>query len=262
MGWFEPYAASPDLGDVLDCRYVAHADGRHDLLPDGAMDLVWVEGRGVVVCGPDTTGWSFDMAAGRAMAGVRFRPGAAGAVFGVDATALVDRRVPLADLLGAATDRVLVDRLETAYADGARMAAIEEVVRRRARPVDPTADLAALVAHDPSYGVATLAAATGVSARQLRRRFDRAVGYGPAFYARVARLQRFARAAVRWPDRGLAELAAAAGYADQSHLGKDTRAIAGRTPAGLAATLPRSSVAVDVRSVRDATPPVSRRSAA
>lgn len=262
MGWFEPYAPSPDLGDVLDCRYVARASGRHDLLPDGAMDLVWVEGRGVVLCGPDTAAWSFDMAAGRAMAGVRFRPGAAGAVLGVDAASLVDRRVPLADLLGAATDRVLVDELETVRYDAARMAAIERVVRRRARPVDPTTDLAALVAGDPSYGVATLAAVTGVSTRQLRRRFDRAVGYGPAFYARIARLQRFAKAAVGWPDRGLAELAAGAGYADQSHLGKDTRDLAGRTPAELTATLPRSSLAVDVRSVRDATAAGRRRLAA
>lgn len=262
MGWFQPYAPSGDLAHVLECRYVARAAGRHDLIPDGAMDLVWVQGRGVVLCGPDTVGWSFDMAAGRPMAGVRFRPGAAGAVLGVDAASLVDRRVPLDDLLGAATNRLLVERLEAAQTDGARMEAIEDVVRRPVRPVDPIADLAALVARDPAHGVATLAAETGMSTRQLRRRFDRAVGFGPAFYARVARLQRFAKASVRWPDRGLADLAAAAGYADQSHLGKDTRALAGRTPVELAATLPRSSLAVDVRSVRDATRSDSRRLAA
>ena len=35
-------------------------------------------------------------------------------------------------------------------------------------------------------------------------------------------------------DRGLAELAARAGYADQAHLGHDCRALAGATPTELA----------------------------
>jgi AraC-like DNA-binding protein len=224
------------------------------------MDLVWTEGGGVVLCGPDTHAWSFDMAPGRAMAGVRLRPGAGGAVFGVAASELVDRRVPLADLLGAATDRRLVDRLTSTPPAGLRMGALEELVRRHLRAVDPIAELAAFVARDPRGGATSLADAAGLSTRQLRRRFDRAVGYGPAFYARVARLQRFATLALRWPGRGLAELAASAGYADQSHLGRDTREIAGRTPAELTATLAHSSI--DVRSVPDRPPAQARRWAA
>jgi AraC-like DNA-binding protein len=254
--WFEPRPATPDLRDVLACRYVARSAGHHDLLPDGAMDLVWTEGGGVVLCGPDSHAWSFDMVPGRAMAGVRFRPGAAGAVFGVPAAELVDRRVALADLLGAATERRLVDRLETT----ARPDAIEHLVRRHLRAVDPIADLAARVAGDRRCGATVLADVSGLSTRQLRRRFDDAVGYGPAFYARVARLQRFAALALRWPERGLAELAASAGYSDQSHLGRDTRDIAGRTPTELTATLVGSSV--DVRSVPDRSAVATRRWAA
>jgi AraC-like DNA-binding protein len=254
--WFEPRPAAPDLDEVLACRYVARSAGHHDLLPDGAMDLVWSAGGGVVLCGPDTRAWSFDMVSERAMAGVRFRPGAAGAVFGVAAAELVDRRVPLADLLGAATERRLVDRLEAT----ARPDAIEGLVRRHLRAVDPVVDLAARVARDPRCNATVLADVSGLSTRQLRRRFDRAVGYGPAFYARVARLQRFATSALRWPERGLAELAASAGYTDQSHLGRDTREIAGRTPTELAVTLTGSSI--DVRSVPDKTPAVTRRWAA
>jgi AraC-like DNA-binding protein len=248
--WFRPVAAPPDLADVLACGYVAGSSGHHDLLPDGAMDLVWTQGGQVVLCGPDTAGWSFDLEIGRPMAGVRFRPGAAGAVFGVTASALVDRRVPLDDLLGARQGRVLRERLEAAATGGARLQLVQSFVRCHRRDVDPTADLAALVATDRAFGVGVLAAQTGVSTRQLRRRFDRSVGYGPAFYARVARLQRFAAAALRWPERGLAELAVAAGYVDQSHLAKDARDLAGRTPAALVAALPGSSVVVDLRSAR------------
>jgi AraC-like DNA-binding protein len=254
--WFVPTVPSPDVCDVLDCRYVAASAGHHDLLPDGCMDLVWTAAMGIVVCGPDTHGWSFDMPIGREMAGVRFRPGAAAAVFGVPANELVDRRVPLADLLGGRTARVLTERLgEAADGDG-RMAALEDLVRAHRDDVDPTVELASLLAHDPGTSVDALGDHAGVSARQLRRRFDRAVGYGPAFYGRIARLQRFAAGAVRRPDLGLAELAAAAGYADQPHLAKDARAIAGRTPRELIGVLDRSSLAVGVRtdgrSVQDA----------
>ncbi len=251
MRWFRPFAVAPDLADVLACAYVAGSSGHHDLLPDGAMDLVWTQGGSIVLCGPDTAGWSFDMASGRAMAGVRFRPGAAGSVFPLPASALVDRRATLDDVLGAREERELRERLESARAAVDRVELLESFVRRRHRAADPTADLAALVATDPSFGVGALAAETGVSTRQLRRRFDRSVGYGPAFYARVARLQRFAITALRHPARGLAELAASVGYVDQAHLAKDTRELAGRTPGALVPTLPGSSVVVDVRSMDD-----------
>jgi AraC-like DNA-binding protein len=149
---------------------------------------------------------------------------------------------------------------------------LEDFVRGRAGEPEPgsTTELAALVASDPAYGVEHLAVETGVSSRQLRRRFDRGVGYGPAFFARIARLQRFARAAARSPGRGIAELAASAGYVDQAHLAKDCRALAGMTPRELLDVLPRTSVAVTVvdhdvrrvRSVQDAGPRDGRRSAA
>jgi len=251
MRWFEPYAPSPDLRDVLECRYVAASAGRHDLIPDGCMDLVWTEGRGLVLCGPDTRAWSFHLPPGQAMTGVRFRPGAAAGVFRVEAATLVDRRVPLADLVGARPARLLAERLSEGADAPARMAAVEDLVRRRAAGLDPTVQLAGLVTRDPARGVDDLVARGDVSARQLRRRFARAVGYGPAFLARVARLQRFARHAARRPDLGLATLAASAGYVDQAHLAKDARAIADFTPRQLVGILERSSLAVDVPDVLD-----------
>lgn len=252
MIWFRPFVPSGDLDGVLDCRYVAASAGRHDLLPDGCMDLVWSADRGIVLCGPDTRAWSFEMEVGVAMAGIRFRPGAAAQVFATDASSLVDRRVALEDVLGGRTARLLAERLADA-GPVLRMTLLEDLVRRRSASVDPTVALAAELRHDPDASAGALVERSGVSARQLRRRFDRSVGYGPAFLARVARLQRFATGAVRQPDLGLAELAATAGYVDQSHLAKDARAIAGRTPRQLVSVLDRSSLAVDVRSVQDVT---------
>lgn len=252
---------------MLCCRYVATTAGRHDLIPDGSMDLLWIEGVGTVLCGPDTRSWSFELPQGTEVAGIRFRPGAATGVFRLEAADIRDLRVELADVLGDRDDRVLAERLETCDNQVERMGLLEDLVRRRTDGADPDGmvELAALVATDPAYGAEAVAAQAGMSSRQLRRRFDRTVGYGPAFFARVTRLQRFAGTAVRWPTHGIAELAALAGYADQAHLAKDCRAIAGMTPRQLIDVLPRSSLVTtlrNVRSVQDVRAGIARPSAA
>jgi AraC-like DNA-binding protein len=72
-----------------------------------------------------------------------------------------------------------------------------------------------------------------VSERQLRRRFERGVGYGPRTLRRVLRFQRFLGLA--HGGGSLARLAADAGYADQAHLVRDCRSLAGMTPSALLA---------------------------
>lgn len=231
------------------------------------MDLLWIEGRGVFLCGPDTRSWSFELPPGTQVAGIRFRPGAAASVLGVDAAEIRDQRVVAEDLLGGRVARVLDERVAAGRDRLARMDVLEQLVRRREGDFDRdgTVELAALVAADPAYGVDRLAAETGVCSRQLRRRFDHTVGYGPAFFARIVRLQRFARSAARSPRCSIAELAVLSGYADQSHLSKDCRSIVAATPRTLIDMLPRTSLAVhldEVRSVQDAAAKDHRQSAA
>ncbi|MYW91622.1 AraC family transcriptional regulator [Amycolatopsis rubida] len=66
------------------------------------------------------------------------------------------------------------------------------------------------------------------SERQARRRFTLAVGYGPATYRRILRLHR--AIALAPAAATLADLAVAAGYADQPHLIRECRALTGLTP--------------------------------
>jgi AraC-like DNA-binding protein len=87
---------------------------------------------------------------------------------------------------------------------------------------------------EPGARIGALAADLGLSDRQLRRRFDTAVGYGPKVLARILRLRRLLRLAAATPP-DLARLAAEAGYADQSHMSRDCRHLAGRTPGALLA---------------------------
>ncbi|MFF4210381.1 helix-turn-helix domain-containing protein [Streptomyces sp. NPDC001796] len=192
------------------------------VLPDGCMDLLWTEGR-LLVAGPDTRAYRPQGPPAR-WAGVRFYPGTAPAYLGVPAQELRDRRVELADLWPAAEVRRVGGRVDAA-ADPAT--ALEEIaLERAARVPAPDPLLGALVAAlDSGRPVAATADRLGLSARQLHRRSLAAFGYGPKTLARVLRLQRalaLARSGVPF-----AETAARAGFADQAHLARDVRELAG-----------------------------------
>ncbi|MEW1892707.1 helix-turn-helix domain-containing protein [Streptomyces sp. NBC_00523] len=196
----------------------------HPVLPDGCMDLLW-SGERLLVAGPDThtapaTG------TGGSWAGIRFAPGAAPALLGVPAHELRDLRVPLAALWPGAPVRRLTERVAEA-ADPA--AALEDIALDRAARTGPPDPLMRAVATRLEAGgsVAEAARSAGLGPRQLHRRSLTAFGYGPKTLARVLRLQR-ALALVR---SGLpyADAALAAGCADQAHLARDMRDLAGTT---------------------------------
>ncbi|MFE6485012.1 helix-turn-helix domain-containing protein [Streptomyces sp. NPDC057757] len=198
------------------------ASGARPVLPDGCMDLLWTEGR-LLVAGPDTRAYVPDGAPGR-WAGVRFFPGTAPALLGVPAHELLDRRVELTDLWAAPEVRRLTARIDSA-ADPAD--ALEEVALGRAaesEPVDPLLR-EVVAALDAGRPVSAVADELGLGARQLHRRSLAAFGYGPKTLARVLRLQRalaLARSGMPFVDT-----AARAGYADQAHLARDVRELAG-----------------------------------
>ncbi|MDT0482564.1 helix-turn-helix domain-containing protein [Streptomyces doebereineriae] len=194
-------------------------DGAGRVLPDGCMDLLWNEGR-LLVAGPDTQAYVTGGAPSN-WAGVRFYPGTAPAFLGVPAHELRDRRVELADLWPASEVRRLRSRMKKAP-DPAT--ALEEIALERAAPPDPV--LHALVtALDAGRPVAVTADELGLGARQLHRWSLEAFGYGPKTLARILRLRRalvLAGAGVPF-----AETAVRSGFADQAHLARDVKELAG-----------------------------------
>lgn len=199
--------------------------GAGRVLPDGCMDLLWHEGR-LLVAGPDTRAYVTEGVPG-VWAGLRFYPGTAPAFLGVPAHELIDQRVELIDLWPASVVRRLCARVDRADDPAA---ALEEIALERALPDDLL--LSRLVeALDAGHPVAAIAGELGLSARQLHRRSLASFGYGPKTLARVLRMQRalsLARAGVP-----LAETAVRAGYADQPHLSRDVRELAGVPLTGL-----------------------------
>src|SRR5205823_6156439 len=175
--------------------------------------------------------------------GVRFRPGAALAFLDAPLDELRDRDVPL-DALWGSVAAALEDALGTVpVAERVRHA--ERILAARlaragaaaaGREADIVARAVALMRRSRGgAGVRDVAAALGTGERWLERAFDRQVGYGPKMLARVVRLQYAVRLVQHGSPRPWTAVAYDAGYADQAHLVREFRALAGLTPAAYAA---------------------------
>jgi AraC-like DNA-binding protein len=179
------------------------------------------------------------------MAGVRFAPGAGGPALRMPMSALLDQRVGVGDLgcgPAAGLARLLPESLDPERA--LRMLTEVAGALTDDGPADPlVAEAARLLGRAPVQAD-TVADHLGVSERQLRRRCQASVGYGPATLRRILRFRRF----VSWADAGrgrqagggdLAQVAADLGYADQAHLTRECVRLAGVTPAALVAARPQ-----------------------
>lgn len=214
----------------------------HRTLPNGSVEVRCRVGGPVEIVGPRTGPMVETLAAGATVVGVRVRPGAAWPALGVPASDLVDRVITADQLWGAAAFE-LAERVAGA---GSPLDAVrhlgDHVGGRAARggDLDPIAAeavrrLMPWRAHD----IGTLSATLFLSERQLRRRVRTATGLAPKTLHRLLRFQGFVALAQRAladgqvpSSVGLASLAAAAGYADQPHLTRESLRLAGLSPLG------------------------------
>ncbi|MFT4188178.1 MAG: helix-turn-helix domain-containing protein [Aeromicrobium sp.] len=128
-----------------------------------------------------------------------------------------------------------VARLDGSVADEAHVAPVAALTRlahdlwRRSEPDVEALRLARSLDQAARSGLSVpeTAALHGLSERSLRRVSDRVFGYGPKTLASIHRFQRALRLARS--GRPASEAAVLAGYADQSHLARDTRRLAGTT---------------------------------
>jgi AraC-like DNA-binding protein len=238
--WLAPgyaeWAPPAALRGAVACLWASVVPGDADraglIVPDACSDLIWEQGTGASVAGPDTGPVRTVTRAGAVVVGVRFRPSAGGQALGLPLSEIRDQRVPLAGLLPAAA-RKLPASLTSAEAAARALDVAGSLVADAA--ADPAVTRAAALLRDPSARTEAVAEQVGLSGRQLRRRCHAAAGYGPKTLQRVLRFQRFVRmldAAAGPPD--LAAAAAGVGYADQAHLTRECSALSGLTPTALA----------------------------
>jgi AraC-like DNA-binding protein len=251
---YRELAPPAEIAPHVACLWVRdpQPDARlHRIVPDACADIVWITGRRLHVAGPATGPAMSTVPAGGSAVGIRFRVGAAGSALGVSARELLDGSFALDEIWGPAGAE-LAERLGAARTPEAAAGILARALARRLPPpdaIDPLVRAAAIGAARPRTPVEALGASLGIGERQLRRRFDDAVGYGPKTLQRVLRFQRFLALAQPSPSPAgvgaeragpvapdLARLAFEAGYADQAHLTRECRRLAGLPPAALLAT--------------------------
>jgi AraC-like DNA-binding protein len=230
---YRELAPPPAIASHVACLW-SRTDAPSRVLPDGCVDLVWT-GAELIVAGPATRAVLPQLPPGEPKLGVRFRVGAAGAALGLPAGELLDRSPTLGEI--SADGDEWAERVADASGARDRLGVLVELVAARlahAPAVDPLVRAAVLDLSRPRTRITRLCERLALSERQLRRRFESAVGYSPRTLARVLRLQRFL--ALAGQGRGLAWLATEAGYADQPHLTRDCARLAGLPAAALLAT--------------------------
>jgi AraC-like DNA-binding protein len=162
-------------------------------------------------------------------------PAGARALFGLPAAELAERSLELEDVVGVG--RSLRDELQEYATWGERFAAVERVVLGLVRDNDSGREPAPEVREawrlirrgGGQTPVAAVASDVGWSTRQLEHRFRGEFGISPKSAVRLTRFERSVQAA-RDPRRRLADVAAECGYADQSHLAREWRDLAGLPP--------------------------------
>lgn len=191
----------PDLAPWVQAFWTLRARRATSLrvLPDGCMDIINGE-----VVGSLSSVLVADLQPGEEAFGVRLRPGAFLALYGVPADELVDQRLPLPEVV---RPRGLLDA---------------------ARDADPPDALAAAAMAAPS--LAALARESGYSERHLRRRLVATTGHSPRKLARIGRMQALLAAG---RGESWARTAVEFGYYDESHMINDVAALAGATPHAL-----------------------------
>jgi AraC-like DNA-binding protein len=215
------YRERPALGGRgLVWTKTSAGSGVSRVVPDGCTDIIFSRGSDeLFVAGPDT-GAKVGEQRSDTLFAVRFKPGVGPSAFGVPAHVLLDRRVPLSELWPDA-DR-LHDALRTAPDPCAVLA---DAARARLRETPPDPALDAVVAAVRDHRVPEVADRLGIGARQLHRRSLAAFGYSPKTLARVLRFDR--AVGLAWDGVPFAEIAHRTGYADQAHLSREVKDLAG-----------------------------------
>ena len=208
--------------EAIACFWVRRGDGRPvRVIPDGSTDIVWREGVGANVAGPDTGAWISKTAPGALIVGARFRAGAGQAV-GVPLEELRDIRIPLDDL-----GLDLRGDLDQAAAPGAVARLALRLVA--ATPPDPAVQAAARLLRDPGRRVegsrrpsasatGSCAAASSPPSATARRRSSGSCGCAASS---IPRAPTISPAAPSRPAMPIRRTSPARCENDRSHPGRD-----------------------------------------
>jgi AraC-like DNA-binding protein len=250
------YRPAAPLDTYVECFWWSQRDDPQmsceHMLPSGGVQLLFALHDAQIVCMPSSSYaepmvWSRGLVRGPqwnyfvsgpkprgAVAGVSFRPGAAGALLGVPITELTDRHVTV-DALWGARGLALRERLLAAGEPQSVFRMLEQdLTTRLERPLLINPAVAhALASHSIGWvpsRIAEIQRESGYSPRHFIALFRAAVGLTPKHYYRVKRFTAVLRHLASGEAAHLADLAASVGYSDQAHMTREFREFAGITP--------------------------------
>lgn len=245
-----PAAVAHAVDGVVAYRFEGFPPGLHTGLPSRHLTLIIsLAGPVRLVRAPGRSGpLALDALVGGLHAGpatiahggcehgvqLRLRPLGARALLGVPAAALANTVEHLDDVVGPVA-RDLRERMLAVEGWPARLAVLDAALLRLlgdAPAPHPGVRHAweRICARGGGEPIAGLAADLGWSRRHLGDRFRAEVGIAPKTAARIVRLERARDLLVRPARPSLAAVAAACGYADQAHMARDWRELAGAAP--------------------------------
>lgn len=251
-----PYVAAFDCFRALDplARPVVARN-----FPAGGTDLILNFGdaprltnrhatiTGPVVVGPKRRPDLLELGRRVDLVVINLRPGGASALFGTPVDALCGQIVPLDTFWEAWAVQAVADLCPLPPAS--RLPLLERLLFRSldGRIPSPPARAATLLVlqRGGRIRVAGLAAEVGLSVSALERAFRAQVGLAPKPFARQVRFDRALRRVRALSDYDWADLALAAGYADQAHLVREFVEFAGMPPARFARTRPNADFLQD-----------------
>ncbi|MET9272709.1 helix-turn-helix domain-containing protein [Kribbella sp. NPDC003557] len=243
-------ALRPYAGDVIGYAYEADPPDLHRGLPSRYLTVIVTLDEPLGVARPGGPVAKYDALVGglhstavhvgqtpsRAGVQLNLTPSAARVLLGLPPGELASGVLGLDEVLGRRA-RELTGQLRDAATWSARFGLVEswllrQLGERRAGAVRPELGWAwrRLCESSGGLGVQELASEVGWSRRHLTERFRSEFGLPPKVASRVLRFELVTATLRRRPHTRLAELSATAGYADQAHLTREFRAIAGCSP--------------------------------
>ncbi|BDG48584.1 AraC family transcriptional regulator [Parageobacillus sp. KH3-4] len=165
------------------------------------------------------------------LVGARFHPGGFAPFFRISMNSLRNQIVPLSDLIGGDAE-ILEERLFEAGLEKS-ISILQHFLLEKLCTVSyhPIAELAKwIVKENGMIPLPNLEQLTGLSLRQLERKFNEFIGFSPKKMATIYRFNAAREHLRKHPEMDVLDLAFHYGYYDYSHFSKDFRKYLGITP--------------------------------
>ena len=237
------FAAPPALRDLIELIWVDEwsedetRSRQFRIVADDAAHLLWFlggdEGRRterVAIVGARSRYHDADLSGRRLLIGARLLPGALPLLTKAPAFPFTDRAVPLTEIAASASRALEHLRPRSGDEGVQQLSEVLDRMRGRGRHLDPFAVWIASLSRSEMPSVSEVARVFDVSPRAIRSWSATTFGMGLKRLLTIRRLHAALELRLSATLGTWSQVAAAAGYADQSHLIRECRALLGESP--------------------------------